>query len=90
MTDPKVKAKYDQLAVRVGLDGTEDLLAKIETLGMDIGFNQMAQEALEGVRGDMVGRQRAFIDLTLKDPCARANPVSLDAERLAGLLEQIL
>lgn len=90
MSNPGVKAKYDQLAARVGLSGTGELLAKIENLATDIGFSQMAQEALEGVRESIVSRKGAFIDLALKDPCARANPVSLDAERLAGLIEHIL
>lgn len=81
--EPGVQASYDRLAHALDFAGASGLMARIEALCANLGVALPPATELPGERTDLA---RAALD----DPCARANPRSLDELAVVELLATVL
>lgn len=88
--DPAAALGYQRLAARLGFPSTEELCEAITRLRTKI-------EAASGLKGlaskdhaELRGDSAAIAAGALADPCARANPRTIDPALVAEVLEQAL
>ncbi len=77
--EPAVRAKYDGLAVALGLGDAAGLICRIEALRRELGA--------EPLPADVLRRPEVLAEDALQDPCAQANPRPLDAAAVISILE---
>lgn len=88
--EESIKAKYEQFSVRIGLEGLDTLLERIEGLRRLIGLDKSLGRMVKDGENALLREKNAIVQDALNDPCTRANPKPLSKESFEEMLEQVI
>ena len=88
--DEHVQAKLLRLARTLGLNDVGSLFERIDALRDEVGLGGNLSACCNGQMSALLTARDEVVDGALADPCAKANPRSMDAAMFNALLDQLL